>query len=200
MVYSESETETETETEAESEAESESETPGTKVALVGYGEEEVFPHVVTAFFDTLINDVPRHTINDRYEVSAEKPASIISFAQRDEIFAFIEGIHRDVSGALPDALDDFLIDRIGHRFNETEIDELLSDARAHVTDFMNEFQAGRINPLYDSIEAMPLVQMAELAKALIGIQVLRSASTESSPTVGGEIGVAIVTKADGVQF
>ena len=64
---------------------------------------------------------------------------------------------------------------------------------------MDEFQQERVDPLYDSIEAMPLVQMAELAKSLIGIQVLRSA-TEYEPTVGGEIGVAVVTKTEGVQF
>ena len=175
------------------------ETQSTKVALIGYGKEEVFPHIVTAYFDTLVNDLPRHTIIDHYEVNADRPSFIIGFAQRDEIYAFIEGIHRDVSRALPDALEEFLLDRIGHRFNETEIEELLSSAKAHVTNFMDEFQQERVDPLYDSIEAMPLVKMAELAKSLIGIQVLRSA-TEYEPTVGGEIGVAVVTKTQGVQF
>lgn len=177
------------------------ESPATKVVFLGYGVDEVFPHLVSVDVESMFGNTVRHLNFDHTSVKPGDEALLQGLAQSDAIFTFVRGIHQQVRTSLPTAVGEFLSECIGHRFNETELEDLVASTAEHVEQTIHHLtQTTFVEPLINAVGSMPLAEMARLAESLVGIQALRSASEVAIPSVGGDIRVAIVTKADGVLF
>lgn len=74
-------------------------------------------------------------------------------------------------------------------------------AHRQLSDDFDELSWERfVSPMLATVEALPRVDMARMAEALVGIQALRAASMGSQPTVGGPIDVVVISRAHGVQW
>jgi hypothetical protein len=60
----------------------------------------------------------------------------------------------------------------------------------------NEF----VQPMLNTVAALPPAEVARMAESLVGLQVLRQLTQADAETVGGPIDVAIVTRHEGVRW
>ena len=80
------------------------------IAIAGYGEEEVYPHMVHIHVSGFINGKIRYYIQDRIDISENTGSSIVPLAQRDVMQTFLFGINdeflSDLSQEIPKQLNE----------------------------------------------------------------------------------------------
>lgn len=174
------------------------------LAFIGYGDEDMFPGHQTVTLHGMVNNQVRYDWWDAAQVSPDKPTLVNPFGQDEAISTFLRAYnsefltlaHRridalletiDLSGAdLADGSDPDTIGRTAH----DDLDE----------DFKALSRRSFIDPLLDTVEGLPRIDMAHMAEALVGVQALRAASTRRQPSVGGPIDVVVISRRHGVQW
>jgi hypothetical protein len=75
--------------------------------------------------------------------------------------------------------------------------EFMSSLRQHV----DKIQFDRfVSPMLDTIGSLSLIDVASLARSLVGMQAIRSAATPEPASVGGFIESLVIDRASGIRW
>ena len=177
------------------------------IALSGYGDNEIYPHMIHIRVNGFINGKLRYQIVENTEIQENKPASIVPLAQTDVMQTFLFGINdrflSDLSNELPSQIKnsiDSIDDNMFAPGKKEEVRAQISTVTESVVKHVAEV-AGKdyMLPIIQSVATLPIEELALLAESMINITSLRRkvALDRNIGTVGGPIDVAIISKADG---
>lgn len=177
------------------------------VAIAGYGEDEIYPHLVHIHINGVIDEKLKYHKVDDVGITEKNKASISPLAQTDVMQTFLFGINdqfiHDLSQEIPKQIDECLKSIDDSCFSLGMKDHVQAQM-ANVTDkiiqHMNDI-AGQnyMWPIIQSVASLPIEELALLAESMINITSLRRkvAMDRNIGTVGGPIDVAIISKGDG---
>lgn len=187
----------------------------TGVVFAGFGNDEIYPSVVTLMIDGKVNGKIKYFISSRKTKSINHSlrSTIIPFAQRDVVESFITGIHVRMENKIYEVLENEfellshkLIDKLKSRMKaEVDLYEFHDEITSELVDMYVRFRQQHdtfkrenfIDPIVSIVEALPVNELAEMAEALLNITSLKRKMSISLETVGGPIDVAVITKGDG---
>lgn len=177
------------------------------IALSGYGDNEIYPHMIHIRVNGFINGKLRYQIVENTEIQENNPASIVPLAQTDVMQTFLFGINdrflSDLSNELPSQIKnsiDSIDDNMFAPGKKEEVRAQISTVTESVVKHVAEV-AGKdyMLPIIQSVATLPIEELALLAESMINITSLRRkvALDRNIGTVGGPIDVAIISKGDG---
>ncbi len=185
----------------------------TDIVIAGYGRDEMFPVVEHYIVDGKLPRFTRIWKSDKCsDLNPGKSGApgIYPFAQADMAYLFMEGISvrslRYVLTVLENTLNSKSSQMVSDyvQDNDQKVVELALQRRennAIAKKFFEEFEEFRKNdfvePVLDTIKALPKEEMAFMAKAMVEITALRRKFASSLESVGGDIDVAVISKSDG---
>ena len=176
------------------------------IAVAGYGENEIYPHLIHLHISGMINSTLRYNEVENVEISETRPASIAPFAQTDVMQTFLFGINdnfiNDLSVEIPRQIDE-CISSVDDCFVagkksvvQAQMKSVTSSIIHHMTETANN---NYLKPIIQSVSSLPIEELALLAESMINITSLRRkvAIDSNIGTVGGPIDVSIISKGDG---
>lgn len=176
--------------------------------FAGYGENDAFPKFIHLNIYTVINGQLKYLVKDKFDES-NNGAKIVSLAQGDVIMTFCKGISEYFVNYIPQKIDEIIrkkIETFESEYSQEQmqkIKESLSNCKNDIYSLIQTVsQEKNINPLLESVQLIPLPEMATLAENLINITSLkRTFSLDGNQqTVGGPTDVAIISKPDGFSW
>lgn len=189
-----------------------------QIGFVGFGAEEPFGGVIQlhcrGFYGSKIHVYVEPKVGVAPSGSENGYTSIIRhFAQSDAISAFIRGYNpRILNRTLR-----IVRDKIEKVFEDKEWEIMDDDGKTIGTKSTSELaieiadethkeirekfsQSSFANPLFNSIDGMSIINLANLAESLVGIQALSTYSQLGTATVGGQIEVVTIDRSQGVVW
>ena len=187
-----------------------------QIGFVGFGAEEAFGGVIhlhcRGFYGSKIHVYVEEKFGVAPSGTEDGSSSIIRhFAQGDAIHAFIRGynpriLHRtlrivrnkieEVFGAKEWEIMDDEGKTIGTKSTSELSFEIADETYNEIKDDFS--QSSFASPLLSSIEGMSIVNLANFAESLVGIQALSTYSQLGAATVGGLIEVVTIDRSEGV--
>ncbi|MBR2122602.1 MAG: hypothetical protein IJ930_06740 [Lachnospiraceae bacterium] len=177
------------------------------VAIAGYGEEEIYPHLVHLHIGGVINSKLKYSTIETVEISESTIASIAPLAQTDVMQTFLFGINdqfiNDLAKEIPKQIDECFNSINDSCFVEDKKNEVcvqLKSVTGKIIKHMTETAGNNyMRPIIQSVASLPIEELALLAESMINITSLRRkvAIDNNIGTVGGPIDVSIITKGDG---
>ena len=177
------------------------------IAVAGYGEDEIYPHMVHLHMSGFINGKMRYYVQEHVEISETTPASIVPLAQTDVMQTFLFGINDrflgDLSQEIPKQIGESISSLDDSCFAPGKKEIVLSQLNCvtgkilqHMTDTAGN---NYMLPIIQSVASLPIEELALLAESMINITSLRRkvALDNNIGTVGGPVDVAIISKGDG---
>jgi len=169
-----------------------------EIAFVGFGEEEPFGGVVRMSCRGIYAGALIASTKDRYKVDPTENASGISyFAQREAMWAFIAGYNSDILDEVKNLVTQKVEEKWGHTTDEPIGWQMAQEIDAEIGKFS---QKKFVDPMLNTIEAMGLNSLADLADSLVGLQATSTYSKAGAATVGGLIEVVTIDRINGVQW
>lgn len=187
------------------------------IVIAGFGEEEIYPSIycynlslVLRKMNNGVKDSRSHTISDNQK------ASIVPFAQSDDICSFIEGLAPQLATFFDKVLKEILGNQLKERFlDELEtiasltkkqkqifsehIGEICTGAYQEIIKKFREKQRKNYTqPVIDATGFLNKEELATMAETLVNLVSFRKQVTIADETVGGPIDVAVITKGDGM--
>ena len=178
----------------------------TAVHFLGFGSMDLFPSGAGIYLSGVVDGV----LLKKWEGEAESSGSprYFFFGQSDAIRTITSGE------------DYLLIDAAVENTRKTlsDIWDRISDIKAEGLESTREFikqsmegetmaddmrrvgDESRRKPFYRAIEMAPILDLAEFAAQLVGVQAASAAMTQDNPTVGGPVDVAVITHRGGFQW
>mgnify|MGYP000296490228 CR=1 FL=1 len=169
-----------------------------ELGFVGFGEEEPYPQVVRFRCRGVYGGTLQAVVtNQNSIVPPSNSASVAYFAQYEAMWGF-------VNGAVPELLDEFqrtVVEKVEEKWG-AETDEpigwnLANEAREAIDQWAQE---KFVDPMLNTIGAMGLTGLAEIADSLVSLQATAANSKNDLPTVGGLIEVATIDRIRGVRW
>lgn len=176
--------------------------------FAGYGQNDAFPKFIHLDIFTVINGELKYRIKDKFDES-NNGAKIVSLAQGDVIMTFCKGISEYFINYIPQKVDEIIIKKIESlqlEYTQEQIQKIKDSFSVCGKETYNIIQSvsqeRNVNPLLESVQLIPLPEMAILAENLINITSLkRTFSLDGNQqTVGGPTDVAIISKPDGFSW
>ena len=178
------------------------------IAIAGFGDKEIFPHMVHLHISGMINGKLRYQKVSEEEISEKNKAAIIPLAQTDVMQTFLLGINnqfiRELAKDIPEEIQKCISILDDSLFAPGKKDEVLKNLQALapvILQRMNDI-AGKnyVGPIIQSVATLPIEELALLAESMINITSVRRkvALDHNIGTVGGPIDVAIISKGDGL--
>jgi len=187
-----------------------------QIGFVGFGADEPFGGVVhmhcRGFYGSKIHVYTEPRFGVAPSGTEDGSSSIIRhFAQGDAIYSFIRGYNPRILNRTLRIVRDKIEEVFGEKEWEITNDEgetigkkTTSDLSFEIADETfreiteNFSQSSFASPLLSSIEGMSIVNLANFAESLVGIQALSTYSQLGAATVGGLIEVVTIDRAEGV--
>lgn len=173
--------------------------------FAGYGSNDAFPKYVIMDVYTVVGGKLKCSIQERFEES-NNSAKIIPLAQGDVVLTFCKGISDTFMSFIPKKVEEVINEKIAGlscSFS-AEQNEVLTRSFSTCKDDISKAiidlaQNDNVNPLFRSVQFIPLPEMAFLAENLVNITSLkRTYSLDGNQlTVGGPTDVAVLSKGDG---
>jgi hypothetical protein len=167
-------------------------------AFIGFGSEDYFATSVQVECRGLYGNVARAFVNEPFGASAHTRSGAIAFyAQDAAMTGFLRGAQYDVM----DVAFRKVWERIGaHLEDEAELAEA-REFMASLQSSVDKFQTDSfISPMLATIGTMSLLDIANLASSLVGMQAIRSAASPEPASVGGFIESLVISRAEGVRW
>ncbi len=190
--------------------------PYAGLVFAGFGAADVFPVYAHYYASILVDGVLKRAHDESTAVGVEDGpnAFLRTFAQAEMTHAFLRGVHPymfDVmislnlianeaaaETALKQAgVDDAQIDSVLAVMREEALPRLAGEF-AHAV--QNVSQDEFINPFIKVVSASGKKQLAETAKALVELNILKSDLHMSQTGVGGDVDVAMVSRTTGFEW
>lgn len=187
----------------------------TGVVLAGYGDEEIFPGVITHEVEGGISGyLRRRRDQEKSEfITVRSPATIIPFAQDDMVATFMEGINpgfvkffNSRLNELFEAIPAQLANAIGGskkaiQQRETKLAAICDKLLKQLMDMMMEHRyEEHIHPVLQMVEVLPKNELAEMAETLVNLTAFKRRVTHSVESVGGPVDVCVISKGDGLVW
>ena len=177
------------------------------VAIAGYGEEEIYPHLVHLHIGGVIDTKLKYNIIENVEISESTTASIAPLAQTDVMQTFLFGINdqfiNDLAQEIPKQINgclDSIDDTCFSQDKKEDVRTQLTNVTGRIIQHMTETAGNNyMRPIIQSVSSLPIEELALLAESMINITSLRRkvAIDRNIGTVGGPIDVSIISKGDG---
>ena len=183
------------------------------IVMAGFGEQEVFPSVMSFTVETLVDDCLkwRERPDESAHIDQLNNASIVPFAQREMVDTFLSGIDPNYKGLLLSAVGQLL-----QRYSNEIFKGIPDAALPKKKDLVAALQAGipglvqgldgslrdygqkrHIAPIMNAVGALPKDELAAMAESLVNLTSFKRRISMDAETVGGEIDVAVISKGDG---
>jgi hypothetical protein len=171
-----------------------------ELGFIGFGEKDFFATSVRVRCRARYGKVARFTIEDSFGASAsDQSGSIRTFAQGGAIFGFLQGAQHDVMESVYGYLWSELTNDVDEddEARQKSADDLLGGLRKHVEKVQYDHF---ISPMLDTIGSLSLIDVASLARSLVGMQAIRSAASPEPASVGGFIESLVIDRANGIRW
>jgi len=139
-------------------------------------------------------------MEDSFGASAlEQNGKIKSFGQHDAISGFMRGVQNDVMESVYGYIWSELTDEvdIDDEAKRNSASEFIAGIRKHVGNITDEYF---VSPMLDAIGSLSLIDVASLARSLVGMQAMRSAASPEPASVGGFIESLVIDRANGIRW
>jgi hypothetical protein len=190
--------------------------PYAGLVFAGFGNDDLFPVYSHYYGSILVNGVMKRAHDETTMVGVDDGpnAYLRTFAQAEMTHAFLRGIHPymfDVmislnlvtneaaaEMALKEAgLDAAQIDSVMSRLLDHQLPHLTGEF-VHATQSISQQEF--INPFIKVVAASGKKQLAETAKSLVELNILKSDLHQHQTGVGGEVDVAMVSRTSGLEW
>lgn len=171
----------------------------------GYGKNDAFPKYIEIELYTVINGQAKFRISNIFE-EENNQGQIKPLAQDDVILTFCRGISNTFINYIPQKVGELIsqkIDDLPNSFSndqKNDLRETLLNCKSELADAISaQIQNNNVNPIFKSVDLLPLSEMAFLAENLVNITSLKRLYSLDGrqQTVGGPTDVAIISKGDG---
>lgn len=183
----------------------------TGLIFTGYGEEEIFPSLISTKVNIGIDKFLKYYIDDKVEITQNgTQASIIPFAQIDVTQTIVRGIRpvfqeiitnvfsktiTDYSNVITGILDkNPLTASLSSAIKGLDLTGLIKNAATQIN---HEFRNQYTEPLINTVVLLDKEDMANMAESFISLTSLVRRMTPGEETVGGPVDVAVISKGDG---
>lgn len=183
----------------------------TGIVIAGFGDNELCPSLAQFEIDGIVDGKLKIIDSPYIDISRRKlEADILGFAQDDMMKSFLNGVNPEIhkyfnlliSDAIKDTASMILRAMLNDDSREASalaqlqgtMDRLGADLTGKASEYISEKSA---KPIRDMIISMPKQELATLASSLVEITSLKRKVTRVQETVGGDVDVAIISKAEG---
>lgn len=173
--------------------------------FAGYGCNDAFPKFIHLELYSVVGGKVKYSLVECYEES-NNHAQIVPLAQKDVILTFCKGISSTFINYIPQKVESIInakIDALPNTFTDDQKNELKAAFGATKTDVSATIEEAirnnNVKPILNSVQLIPLPEMAFLAESLVNITSLKRtfAIDGNQQTVGGPTDVAVMSKGDG---
>lgn len=185
----------------------------TELVVAGFGSDELLPKMSVVGLYGVLGGVARHKEIqvESIEDSRGSGGYFQFFGQWDASIQFIRGLDRGIQQSVVDFMERYVRTLVSSQsmFIEDEGDEdlelFISDkvrtARLELEDLIRVHSKEQfVDPLMQVISMSPEADLAQMARSLIDIQSIRQSINEITPTVGGPIDVAVISKTNSFRW
>jgi chemotaxis regulatin CheY-phosphate phosphatase CheZ len=185
----------------------------TGLVMVGYGEREIFPHLLNYRLEGFVMDQLKYKklMEKRISYTSDKEdgtASVTAFAQREMVDSFIGGMEPNMEEVIFDIIAKVLQDyprqiqkKLSILFSEeqvTGLEKLGKEVYESMEEAVKEYQqTNYVEPLLGVVRSLPKEELADMAETLVNLTSFKRRVTRATESVGPPIDVAIITKGDG---
>ena len=182
----------------------------TELVVTGFGSDEFLPKMSVVELFGILGGVARH---NEIEVKSigEMRGSFRFFGQWDASVQFIRGLDSGIQQTVVNFMEKYVRTLVSTQsmFIEDEGDEdlelFISDkvrvARGELENLILDHSKEKfVDPLMQVISMSPEADLARMARSLIEIQSIRQSINEITPTVGGPIDVAVISKTNSFRW
>lgn len=182
------------------------------VVIAGFGQNDVFPEVIELHVSDVLEGILKSKRQRQRRITHDNTACIIPFAQREMVYAFMEGVdpgyHTAVDTYLAKMFEMYpteLLKSISE-LDKTKKAKLIPELQDIGKKVLDEFRANlkeyrrvtHSGPVMDAIDVLPKDVLAEVAESLVNLTSFKRRVSMTSPeTVGGPIDVAVISRGDG---
>ena len=181
------------------------------IVIAGFGENEVFPSLVSLDVECIIEGQLKYRRGISYKIGEESGAAVIPFAQRDMIDTFMGGIAPNYIDAIKRYMSEVLgeytkliishLDKYNKKEKQNLVNQLEENIEIIIKDLIMNIERFReekyAQPILAIVGVLPKDELAALAESLVHLTSLRHRYTPEVETVGGPIDVAVISKGDG---
>lgn len=173
--------------------------------FAGYGQSDAFPKFTHIELYRVVGGKIKYRLVERYEES-NNHAQIVPLAQPDVILTFCKGISNRFINYIPQKVESIInskIDTLPDTFTADQkgaLKTILGSSKSDIASAISAtIQNDNVKPILDSVQLIPLPEMAFLAESLVNITSLKRtfAIDGNQQTVGGPTDVAVMSKGDG---
>ena len=173
--------------------------------FAGYGQFDAFPKFTHIELYRVVGGKIKYKLVERYEES-NNHAQIVPLAQPDVILTFCKGISNRFINYIPQKVESIIfskIDALPDTFTDDQkstLKSILGSSKSEIASAISAtIQKDSVKPILDSVQLIPLPEMAFLAESLVNITSLKRtfAIDGNQQTVGGPTDVAVMSKGDG---
>lgn len=190
----------------------------TNLVFVGYGQNSLFPEMMTIELGTKINGRLKYRLKEdqTYRMDLLNPGKIFTFGQDQMIEAFLTGIHEELEddiydrlneqlANMPEIIDELMIDYIPDQQSRVKVVKQIEEKLIHVyyavqKGLLKKKSNRFIYPIESLVKAMPPETLANIAKELVMIEVLQGKLSKTVARTKAPIHVATITKGEGFQW
>jgi hypothetical protein len=186
----------------------------TGVVVAGFGDNEIYPSVITHLVSGVVDDTLRYKFDEDRSgrISHESKAHIIPFAQSEMVMRFMTGVDPDYLTFSSKYIEDVLTKYPGTvlsgiaSLTPQERASLLQSLQPESVKLVDTYKRDmakyryqkEISPILDAVEALPKDDLALMAESLINLTSLKRRVSLRAETVGGAVDVAVISKGDGL--
>lgn len=178
------------------------------MAIAGYGNSEIFPHMVHIKISGIINGKLRYEVLERVDIHENNPAAIVPLAQTDVMETFIRGCNDVILGQVASNAPNLVRKRIeaipenrlAAKYKE-EVSKAFDGFQNEIANLIQQISNEVFTrPIINSVTTLPIEELALFAESMINITSVRRrvAIDGNIGTVGGPIDVSIVSRGDGL--
>lgn len=185
----------------------------TGFVIVGYGEQEIFPHLLNYRLEGFVfNQLKFKKLKEkRISYTTDKmdgTAAVTAFAQREMVDSFIGGMEPNMEDVIYDIISKVLRDypeqiqkHVSIEFTEEQVTELKrmgKEVYESIQDAVKDYQqTNYVEPLLGVVRSLPKEELADMAETLVSLTSFKRRVTRATESVGPPIDVAVITKGDG---
>ncbi len=180
----------------------------TGIIFGGFGEEEIYPSVVSIRISEVIDNRLRYLDDLSDSISDLNNGSILPYAQTDVMNMFIKGIDPVFETTFVNIFRKFFKEynqtiqnivlpvspELSENIKNFDIDSLVSQFQQEIENYKRENQ---IHPTVNTVSILSKEDLSEMAESLIYLTYMKRRISSNEESVGGPIDVAIISKGDG---